>query len=355
MRFSPLFILLFLALAAYGQQTSVAVLPSDGDEKAFNNDDIETLTNRMRSVALKTLPSETFALLTQEVVVKRLGGAENFIKECRESSCIVDLGKKAMVDYVAQASLGKIRNKMRIKVEIYDVSTSKLVGIYDGDGEYFDDYFALLKAVDQNVPNVFKKIPGVVPVQAKAVQSIGDVSGGSLVDSRDGKRYKIVKIGNQTWMAENLNYNASGSKCYDNQESNCQKYGRLYNWSTAKTACPRGWHLPSDADWNVLMKFVNPSCSDNNDCAGAGTKLKAASGWNSNGNGTDAYGFSALPGGYGSSGGYFSHVGSYGYWWSSSEYGSNYAYSRYMGYNGESAFYYNDGKSILYSVRCLQD
>jgi len=89
-------LLLFIALAAYGQgQTSVAVLPSDGDAEVFNNDDLEALTNKMRSVALETLPSEKFALLTQEVVIKRLGGEENFIKECRETACIVDLGKKA--------------------------------------------------------------------------------------------------------------------------------------------------------------------------------------------------------------------------------------------------------------------
>jgi len=169
-------LLLALALNAFAQQTTVAVLPSDGDTEAFSNDDFFALTDKVRSVALKTLPHETFILLTQDVVVKRLGGAENFIKECRESSCIVDLGKKAQVDYVAQANIGKLRNKMRIRVEVYDVATSGLVGIYDGNGEYFDDYFNLLDAVEKHVPDIFKKIPGVVPTQAKAGATVSSLS-----------------------------------------------------------------------------------------------------------------------------------------------------------------------------------
>jgi len=188
----------------------------------------------------------------------------------------------------------------------------------------------------------------------------------SFKDSRDGKTYKTVKIGNQTWMAENLNYNASGSKCYENKDSNCKKYGRLYIWKAALTACPSGWHLPSDADWNVLMKSVNPSCSNNSDCAGAGKKLKATSGWDRNGNGEDAFGFSALPGGdgvfstlpgglIGSSKGYFNLEGGNGLWWSASEKDNDYAYHWYMYHGREDVIYRKYDKSNLLSVRCVQD
>ena len=161
-------------------------------------------------------------------------------------------------------------------------------------------------------------------------------------DGRDGQKYVYVVIGTQTWMAENLNYNADGSKCYDNLDSNCETYGRLYNWTTAMKACPSGWHLPSQAEWNVL----------GNDAK----KLKATSGW-SGGNGTDQYGFSALPGGNGSSDGSFYDVGYYGYWWSASEYEkcSNYAYDRGMDYRSDNAGWRNDDKTYLFSVRCLQD
>jgi len=169
-----------------------------------------------------------------------------------------------------------------------------------------------------------------------------------LKDSRDGKTYKTVKIGKQTWMAENLNYNASGSKCYENKEINCQKYGRLYNWNTAKNVCPKGWHLPNDDEWDELMSSVG-------DEGTAGKYLKAKSGWSNNGNGLDKYGFSALPGGSGHFLGGFDDVDSIGFWWSSSEGSSDKAYGQGMIYSNDSLYYLNDDKSLLFSVRCLQD
>jgi uncharacterized protein (TIGR02145 family) len=175
---------------------------------------------------------------------------------------------------------------------------------------------------------------------------------GTFRDTRDGKTYKITKIGEQTWMAENLNYNAIGSICYDNKEENCKKYGRLYNWETAKKVCATGWHLPSNAEWQTLVNFVGGD-------EVAGKKLKATEGWNSyegkSGNGLDAFGFSALPGSDGYSGGYFYGVGISGLWWSSSERNSNYAYFRYMDYYGESVVSYDDDKINLHSVRCVKN
>ena len=159
--------------------------------------------------------------------------------------------------------------------------------------------------------------------------------------------YKTKQIGNLVWMTENLNCDALGSVCYGNDPANCNIYGLLYNWKTAMVVCPIGWHLPSDIEWDNLIYFVGDSIS--------GTKLKAKSGWNEDGNGTDTYGFSALPGGIGSPDGKFRDVGDYGVWWSSKECYEYNAYGRLMYYDYDYVFYDVGDKEILLSVRCVKD
>ncbi|MDR2581134.1 MAG: fibrobacter succinogenes major paralogous domain-containing protein [Fibromonadaceae bacterium] len=179
-----------------------------------------------------------------------------------------------------------------------------------------------------------------------------------------GQTYKTVEIGEQIWMAENLNFAADGSVCYGNLESNCDIYGRLYNWNAAMNnaassndnpsgvqgVCPPGWHLPSRAEWDALVSAAGGASV-------AGKSLKAVDTWNFNAThvGTDDFGFSALPGGDGYSSGNFSSVGYGGYWWCATEFIASYAWFRSMGSNFSNVYSNSSGKSDLFSVRCVKD
>jgi uncharacterized protein (TIGR02145 family) len=196
--------------------------------------------------------------------------------------------------------------------------------------------------------------------------SSDDSDGGNGSKGNNIAKYKTIQIGTQVWMAENLDYAVDGSKCLDNKSAHCAKYGRLYDWETAmalpgcnsryctsqigakhRGICPEGWHIPSDAEWTALTNFVGNE---------PGTKLKAKKGWDESGNGTDAHGFAALPGGICFPPDDFHNDGIKGQWWSSSENNASNAWNRIMNY-GNASVERNSGydKNTLFSVRCLQD
>jgi len=553
----------------FAAKQSVAVLPSDGKD-VLEDSQLKFFTDKAQEIAVKILPQNDFDVVQQNVIIKRLGGVDNYVKECKESSCIVELGRKVMVDYVAQCSFTKLSGSdFTVTFELYNVSTEGLIDKFTETAKNFDDLRAIM---EKRIPEGFKKIPGArdplisitdgiivrpneekkfddleqrriasiateptgavlsfngmpdpkclktpcnverpegdvriiarleqyeiadttvfikqnnqnvsiklkpnfgvleiiraylegiglnenwkLTINNKADSSwenrrlppgeykmklshscyedididVGIIKGShkifqvkdyaklkevglvlsaekdgspvsepvfvngkrvgetpfsdpvplcseieigpgkekvnvkleynkttrhvhkfnsKLTDSRDGKKYKIVKIGEQTWMAENLNYDADSSKCYENKPRNCEKYGRLYNWQTALEACPSGWHLPSESEYEELNKAVGGRSV-------AGKKLKANRDWVS-GKSTDEFGFSALPGGYGNPDGSFSSVGSYGNWWTGNSYDGNdiFAYVQQMFRNEDAEWSYYL-KSSLHSVRCLE-
>lgn len=164
-------------------------------------------------------------------------------------------------------------------------------------------------------------------------------------DSRDDKVYKTVKIGNQTWFAENLAYKTdNGCWAYDNQESNADKFGRLYCYEIAKKVCPSGWHLPSKQEFEILLQSIG------------GTGLQAYQQLIPSG----SSGFSGLFGGFRTT--RFEYQGKIGHFWSSTEINAGSAW-----YLGITSFVPDAGISILdrvknsnnkvfgFSVRCLKD
>jgi len=144
---------------------------------------------------------------------------------------------------------------------------------------------------------------------------------GTFEDKRDGKIYKTVEIGEQVWMAENLAFKAdSGYWAYDNDESNVARYGFLYNFETARNACPSGWHLPTDEEWQKLEIELGMSPVDANNTGYRGSiadKFRSEKYWKMNGSGTNENGFNVIPAGYRDAKyNMFLSKGNNGYFWS---------------------------------------
>ena len=199
---------------------------------------------------------------------------------------------------------------------------------------------------------------------SEIIIAIAQGGGSSLnifIDPRDDHTYKTVEIGNQTWFAENLNYETNDSWCYDNNGHNCDAFGRLYTRASALTSCPNGWHLPSDDDWKILEMNLGMSQTeaDQTGCRGIDdvNKLKSTIGWLNNGNGTDEVGFWALPAGYRESDEDYRYMGNSTYWWTSTE-GHSYSFNW-----NRVLYYYNDNvsrydnyyKNYGFSVRCVKN
>ena len=206
---------------------------------------------------------------------------------------------------------------------------------------------------------------------------------GELIDERDGKKYKTVKIGYRWWMAENLNYADSvktpsllnSSWCFNNEPDSCSKYGRLYTWAAAIDSvklyrdksivcgdgencslpdtvygiCPSGWHLPTDGEWNILFDEIGGE-------GNAGKVLKSQSGWYEDGNGTDGVGFSALPAGdrWESDGDNFDGDGITARFWSDTPRSGWDAYYVSIVFGADTVYMSDRNKDYGFSVRCVK-
>ncbi len=181
-----------------------------------------------------------------------------------------------------------------------------------------------------------------------------------------------IKIGTQTWTTKNLNVSTfrngdkipqvqdkkawgnltTGAWCYyENKTANGTTYGKLYNWfavNDPRGLAPKGYHIPTDAEWTILSENLGGESE-------AGTKMKSTSGWNEDGNGSNTSGFAGLPGGFRANDGGFDLIGAYGYWWSSSENYSYYAWCRLLSYSDGNVSRANGDEPNGFSVRCLRD
>ena len=199
---------------------------------------------------------------------------------------------------------------------------------------------------------------------------------GTLKDLRDGKSYKTVKIGSQTWMAENLNLHMEDSWCYERKTENCKKYGRLYTWKKAVKACPEGWHLPSRKEWREMISYASKNSKDK-----IGNALRTKDDWKTKkrkkkiydrhtgepffldeyeivNTGTNEFGFSALPAGYVSNTGHFVKIKENAVFWTSTrEPGKKIkmAYNRQLEFGNDAVYESKNSTGNAFSVRCVKD
>lgn len=185
---------------------------------------------------------------------------------------------------------------------------------------------------------------------------------GTLSDPRDGHTYRTVVIGTQTWMAENLNHHTRDSWCYDDDPDHCVAFGRLYTWEDARTVCPAGWHLPSEAEWFTLECHLGMTAEEvkifYHRGEGQGTKLKSRDGWaldEKTEPGSDETGFRALPGGFRVfHNGAFVEMSRRASWWSSTPNGQ-YAMRRAVFHDKSGIDRDAATRTNAFSVRCIGD
>jgi uncharacterized protein (TIGR02145 family) len=204
-----------------------------------------------------------------------------------------------------------------------------------------------------------------------------------ISDTLTAQTQMSVIIGKQEWMLKNLDvaafrngepipeaktekewlaYAQAGEAAwcyYDNDPANGAKYGKLYNWyavADPRNVCPTGWHVPTDAEWSVLINHLDPNADGGESIPNkAGAKMKAKEGWHEEGNGTNNSGFTGLPGGGRYDDGYFDFVGNTGSWWSSTESLTTHAWFRYLNCSNGLASRGFHFKRNGFSVRCLRD
>ncbi|MDR0518128.1 MAG: fibrobacter succinogenes major paralogous domain-containing protein [Fibromonadaceae bacterium] len=318
--------------------------------KEFKPSELSYITKEIRRTATNNLPKTRVFIMTESV---------------RAQGDIISIGEKTGADFVVKGTVSKFRKNYTFSVEVYDAGNGALLtssnpvgnekvedmlsNFYEIAPDFFKRFEDEVKRIEDGL-NSSRKIASAPTASKKSkapvvVPPVYIREDGTFVDSRNNKVYKTVKMPDgKFWMAENMNYATKTSACYQNNASICQKCGRLYDWEIAMKVCPAGWHLPSDAEWTALEKAIGGYSK-------AGAILKAKSGWDNNGNGTDKYNFSAFACGYGYLGGSsFGYFGLSANFWSASENDSRTLFASDADMSKNSS-----DRSDMLSVRCVKN
>ena len=330
-------------MACFADQR-VAVLETIGDS-SFSIKEKQYITDKIRERAVSLLnPTQGFIIMTRENILVMLP-PDKAIEEC-EGTCIVETGRNIATDYVCQAKIDRIWGQYTVNIELYETRSGKLIGSLTQRAQTIDN---LLNVIENESDRLFKAIAPQNKKNSSLSEKVPSNENKekmipNTVKDSQGNVYKTVTIGTQTWTAENMRTIADNSLCYDNNPENCKKYGRLYQWYDAQGVCPAGWHLPSKADFNVLMENV-----------GGATNLKSTEGWTgfmrAGCAGLNSSKFSALPAGYNM--GTFLELGKEAYFWTSSI--REDGYSWFVSLDCKKANIKSSPSTHHMSVRCVKN
>ena len=320
-------LMLSASAEAQSEKKTVAVLEFNSSSREIGNDELTTLSNRFRSILVKT---NAFVVLERGKMSDILK-EQNFVMSdnCNSSECAVQVGQLLGVELMVAGDIGKLGNTYSVDLRMIDVSTGQIVlsGTRDHEGK-IDGLFSAMAEIGNSFSGI------------KTATEPKDSGRGTFTDPRDGKPYKTVKIGIQTWMAENLNYRTDSSWCYDQDAAKCGKYGRLYDWEHAKIAAPPGWHLPSRQEWEMLL--------NNFGAAGPGAFDALTEEGSS--------GFDILFGGWRGSLGNFDGLGSYIGIWSRDDEGPERGWVLEVhGMERSLGLFSDSNEYSSYYVRCIKD
>ena len=249
----------------------------------------ESLTESSSSIKISSSSDVSSGNVTDSIV----SSSSNLLGN--SSSLITEVTSSGSVDTVLSSGIDVSSSSQVLELESSSSEISQ--GINSSSGVLSSSSFGLSSS------------SVVVSSSSVAVWVCGD----STV-SRGGVEYKTVLINEQCWTKENMKYvpSTGTTMCYDNLESNCETYGRLYDYEAAALACPSGFRLPTQEEMIAMQEYSGADMYD------AGKHLKTTTGWTGE-NGDDFLGFSALPGGRCNEEQTCSNIGATGYWWTSTE------------------------------------
>jgi len=382
MAMGPIFIAAIVCMFACGDDSSSSIGPNDEQISEESSSSLKKLTSSSVILSVSEESSSSSAKSSSSSIQKNSSSSE---KAKSSSSSVSSSSKKGDSGTSAGMTSSSVKASSSSSVKSESSSSS---------AKSSSSSSVILSASEESSNSSEKSSSSVAANSSDSVKlatpcktdSTDNCEYGSLTDERDGRTYKTVKIGNQWWMAENLDYDPGQggfgdaiydwSWCFDNEPKNCDAMGRLYTWAaaidsvklatdenasrdcgydrtcflpnTVQGICPTGWHLPDTTEWTTLFTAVGGQSK-------SGDVLRSMSGWFNNGNGSDAFGFSALPAArrY-----YYNRFDDYtygAYFWSATEDDELHAYYMFLRFNFTTAEQYNLRKDHAFSVRCVKD